>query len=364
MPHQHSYNPKTIKAGQFKPDLNPPYVAKHAFKLGEVTMLAAAPAVGKTTVTATIAAHAALGRDFSGVRVQNTLVIYYAAEDPYGTACRAYPYLKDPTLADAPFEIVEDVPDLSKPETASDIVAFVKRKQREYKCDQAFVIFDTLNRCIGAADENLASDMGRVVGHTGKIARDCNAAVLLVHHTSHANGDRPRGSSTLQGNLDALYILNKAPDTDGSKVVLLTPIKQKNAKELAPIPFALGSFHCGTDDDGEAVTVPLAVPMEPKSSALPANTNRKPSGPSDLRRADLERVLRDLDKAAPGAFHLASECATRSGAAFNSVRDNADSLRKAIKRGLDSLAQLGIAESDGTGYRLHQSAPSASVGDA
>lgn len=76
------------KAGEFEPKINVPFVVKDILKPGEVGMLAGAPGLGKSTITAAIAAHAAQGRDFGGLSVKNAVVIYYAAEDAYGVLCR------------------------------------------------------------------------------------------------------------------------------------------------------------------------------------------------------------------------------------------------------------------------------------
>lgn len=146
---EHSPNPIVTKAGEFKPMIDVPFVVKDLFKPGEVAMVAGAPGLGKSTIMAAIASHAAQGRNFAGLSVEKTVVIYYAAEDAYGVNCRAYPYMHDPACANAPFYVVHGAPNLLEPEAPEKIARFVKTKMIEHNCDQSLVIFDTLNRITG-----------------------------------------------------------------------------------------------------------------------------------------------------------------------------------------------------------------------
>lgn len=279
--------PLYTKAADFRPELNRPYVVKNLLWPGEVGMIAGAPGLGKTTIVAALAAHVSQGRNFGGLAVKNAVVIYYAAEDPHGVLCRAFPYASDPSFATAPFYVVHGAPNLTDPSSVSKIVAFCEAKKAEHHADRAMIIFDTLNRCIGDADENSSSSMGTVVGNAGKIAHATNAAALFVHHFGSGGSDRLRGSSAFEGNLDLLCMLSKAPEGGSKKVVLLTAKKQKNAQEIGAVPFEITSHLVGRDDDGEAVSVPVARPMEARALskiASPANENRKPRGKADARR--------------------------------------------------------------------------------
>lgn len=345
--------PTITKAGEFRPLINAPFVVKNLFKPGEVGMIAGAPGLGKSTITSAIAAHAAQGRNFGGLSVKNAVVIYYAAEDAYGVLCRAHPYMRDPACAHAPFYVVHGAPNLLDPETPEKVARFVSMKQAEHGCDQALVIFDTLNRCVGEADENSSTAMGTVIGNATHIAQTTNSSVVFVHHTGNANPDRPRGSSAFHGNVDCLCLLSKASESASGNVVLLNALKQKNAQELGALPFKLSALKIGTDNDGCAVTVPMAIPMEPKGFAnalKAANDNGRPSHATTERRDDIERVLVELAKTDPGSFFSPTEIAARSGSVFNEVRGS-DSLRKAVSRALDALVKAGTAERGKKGYR-------------
>jgi hypothetical protein len=343
------------KAGEFQPDLYRPFVVKDLLNPGEVGMIAGAPGLGKTTIMAAIAAHAAQGRNLGKCEVRNTVVIYYAAEDSYGVLCRAYPYMGDPACANAPFYVIHRGENLADPKSVERITAFTRNRMAEHKADQALVVFDTLNRCIGDADENSSSAMATVVANANHIAREVNASVVLIHHVGTGSQDRPRGSSAFHSNLDMLCLLQASDSATASKVVFLKPKKKKNSENMSPIPFQLTSFLVGKDQEGDKVTVPMAVPMAGKSfsQAQPtANTNAKLSPKNDPRCADIERVLNELETGAPGKFHAAPDIGSRSGAIFNAIRDNADSLRKAVRRSLDALEKSGKIERNQTGYRI------------
>lgn len=347
--------PKVSHAPSHKPNVNVPFVIKGLFNPKEVIMIAGAPTLGKTQVVAAACAHAAQGRTFGGRSVRRSLVVYYGAEDPEGVLNRAYPILRDPACSTAPFFVVHGAPSLLDPNTVSKVQSFVERKKVENECDRAVIVFDTLNRCLGGADENLASTMGAAVGHADQIAKLTNSCVVLIHHVGTGNPDRPRGSSALEGNLDGLHILKPADLSHGSEeVVLLVPKKQKNGKQTGPLPFKSKSYVIGRDVDGDVVTVPYVVALEPSSFAQPepaANKNRKSDNNRAERREDLARTLAALRKREPDRFFTRPEIAERSGSAFNTVRENKDSLRKAIGRALDDLLADGRVEANGDGFR-------------
>nr|WP_162931829.1 AAA family ATPase [Sulfitobacter sp. D7] len=346
--------PLCTRAADFRPELNRRYIVKNLLWPGEVGMIAGAPGLGKTTIVAALAAHVSQGRNFGGLSVKNAVVIYYAAEDPHGVLCRAFPYASNPSFATAPFYVVHGAPDLTDPSCVAKITAFCEAKKAEHHSDRVLIVFDTLNRCIGDADENSSSSMGAVVGNAGRIAHAADASVLFVHHVGSGNSDRPRGSSALEGNLDLLCMLNKAPESETKKVVFLTAKKQKNAQEIGAVPFEVTSHRIGFDDDGEAVSVPVARPMEPRAVAkiaCPANKNKKPLSKADARKEDVLRLMKEFAAQNPATVVQATAVGAGCGAAFSEVRDNPDSLRKAVKRALEGLVADGRIEEVDGGYR-------------
>jgi len=65
------------------------------------------------------------------------------------------------------------------------------------------IVVDTLARVALGADENSASDMGRVVAGFDMLKRETGATVLALHH-SRKDGGAERGSSALRGAADVM----------------------------------------------------------------------------------------------------------------------------------------------------------------
>lgn len=57
------------------------------------------------------------------------------------------------------------------------------------------VVFDTLNRCLGGANENTSSDMGKVMNAVEGICRDVGCSALIVHHTNKASATSGNGQA-------------------------------------------------------------------------------------------------------------------------------------------------------------------------
>lgn len=342
-----------ISAAKFRPDLNRPYLAKNLLLENQVSLLVGPPNIGKSSVVAALAASISTGRAVGKMPVKRAAVLYVAAEDPNGIAERAYGYFQSEAADVADFEIYGWPVDLSDEREmdsfAREAVELVKRRA----ADRLLIVFDTLNLCIGDSDENSARDMGRVVGHAQMLARKTRAHVMIVHHTSVADNGRPRGSTAMHGNIDTMLVLRKVEGQGDETLVLLTQEKQRSVRKGKPLLFEVGALYAGEDDDGEKITVPIARPAELTSSLIAEfATKGKGGGEADARAAEVMRVLTALHAKSPTIYYEARTLSKMVGEAFESVRPNADSLRKAVRRALAALIDAGKAETDGNGgYR-------------
>lgn len=346
-----------MSANHFKIDTSRPYVVKNLLLARQVSMLCGAPNTGKSAVLACISSHVAMGRDFAEHRVRRAAVVYVAAEDPNGIGERTYPYMSAAPQSTAPFYILDRSLNLRQPDEVSRFITELLELSAKAGIDNLLVILDTLNLCIGDGDENSARDMGQAIGSAQRIAQATGAHVLIAHHTGTQDKSRPRGSSAMNGNIDTMLVLHKADDSQPKGVVYITQEKQRNAKKGAPIAFQIVAFDAGLDSEGDEITVPMAVPYEPRSSLAPASSGRskdRTAGSSGERAADLKRVFEELAGIDGTAWHEAKSLGMRTGVPFNDVRDNADSLRVAVKRAIDALLKGKVIESapDGKGYRL------------
>ncbi len=95
------------------------------------------------------------------------------------------------------------------------------------------IIIDTVARHMGGLDENSAKDMGELIRTADKLKDDYQCAVMLVHHTGHANLDRARGSTAFKGALDTEIIVSPLGDHD---------LTTKCEKQKDGTPFEMRQF--------------------------------------------------------------------------------------------------------------------------
>ena len=105
----------------------------------------------------------------------------------------------------------------------------------------AFIVFDTLARCIPGGDENTARDMGLAVRHSALIQRELDCAVAWIHHSNRADKGE-RGSGATRGAADAMMELT----SPGDGIIKLTCSKMKDDE---PWPTEELQFH-KIDDSG------------------------------------------------------------------------------------------------------------------
>jgi len=105
------------------------------------------------------------------------------------------------------------------------------------------VIVDTLARWSAGAEENSAKDMGMFAARLDAIKDRYGCAVVVVHHTGHAHGERARGSSAWYGALDASMRVERP---DGNKTA--ANVHCEKAKDAEP--FESFSFSCSVVDTG------------------------------------------------------------------------------------------------------------------
>lgn len=335
------------------PELNKNFILKHWFRPGHVGMLAAPPAHGKTSIIAALCARVALGHSFAGLPVRRSGVYYLAPEDPIGVKDRAHPFLKGAPAATTPFYVIDRTPDFTDQTHIDGIIVDVLSLKAKAKTESALVVVDTTNLSIGEADENSSSAMGGVIRNGHRIARETGSYVLFIHHTSHSDTSRARGSSAFGGNADDTFLLTRPSQKNAETHVLLTPTKQKGEQLQPAIAFEIGAFKVGEDDDGDEVTVPIAVPLDSPIEQL-ANTNRPPKAKAlgEARQDDMLRILTELHNDRPAAWQEFKLLQKLSGEPFSASRKSADSHRVAVDRALKALIAAGKAERRNRSFRL------------
>src|SRR3546814_5054521 len=81
--------------------------------------------------------------------------------------------------------------------------------------DPSLIVVDTVARALAGADENSASDVGRLVDAFDWLKSQWGCAVLPIHHTGHSQEakTRGRGSSALYAGLDGEFLVSSDGDT-------------------------------------------------------------------------------------------------------------------------------------------------------
>lgn len=346
----------TISANQHKPDPDPDYIVQHLLFPGQVSMFAGPSNLGKSAIIASVCAHVAMGRDFCGLPVCRSGVLYIAAEAPKGVLNRAYPYLSQKAAQTAPFEVFDQPVDLTDQQVVAQLAKDVLAFRAYHGCKYLLIVFDTLNICMPEGDENSARDTSRVMANANQLAQTTNAHVLIVHHTGASETSRPRGSTTLTANVDTGMTLHKADASQPDGTVFINVHKQREDAKAASLAFQIRGFEVGKNRHGETTTVPWAVPFEASSSLIehtPTKAAKARKEPVSAQRAkDLFRVLLELCKQDGDKWHKPKTLGQMSGESFNGIRGNADTMRKKVREALDTLLAEGKIEECREGVRL------------
>lgn len=186
-----------------------------------LALMAGAPGIGKSFVAVAMACSVATGADWLGREVVQGPVLIIQAEGDAGLGKRVaawsaawnkgepvadlYVYPKALDMSDTDGDVAE----------LADLVA---------ELDPALVVFDTLNRVAGGAEENSSTAMSQVLGNIDAVRRAGNRATALIIHHTGKNGDM-RGSNALLGNPDTVLELKGDPDA-----LELKAVKQKDAE--------------------------------------------------------------------------------------------------------------------------------------
>jgi hypothetical protein len=115
------------------------------------------------------------------------------------------------------------------------------------KHEPELVVIDTLHKCAPGADEDKSKDMGPVLDRAFQLVEDLGCHVLFNHHTGHG-GERSRGSSSLEDDVDNSWVIRLSGDPedrspDNQRV--MTHRKVKDGELHGEIPLALKPVSLG-----------------------------------------------------------------------------------------------------------------------
>lgn len=252
------------------------WLIKGLIERGNLLLVFGQPENGKSLLTLDMAFCVATGIDFFGRKVKQGSVIYLAGEGHSGLA-RRLKVLELKYGIKAPHLYLSKMPaDLMSPEGAGDV-----REALDDVCsDATLVIIDTLHRNFGAGDENSSKDFGIFCHNLDIYIKKQGEAVLVVHHSGHAEGQRSRGSSSIKGAMDVEYCVLKK---DSSIKVTCTKVKDFEKPE----PFHLKIVQRETEwlgEDGEPITSVFLEHAEQSESS--SSSREKALNPKNVKVLD------------------------------------------------------------------------------
>jgi hypothetical protein len=252
------------------------WVVKNFLEAGALGMIFGDSGTYKSFLTVSLSACIATGHDFYGLPVRRKGAVYYvAAEGQNGIIrrFRAWGQENSP-IADAPLYRYEGAVNLS---VAADVL--IKALDEAVKAETeppALAVIDTWARSLGEDDSDTSAAAEGLAKVDEIRARFPDMAVLIIHHTGHANKDRARGASLLHAAVDSEYRL----EVDKERNIVMTNTKSKESEPLPPMAFKArgvkllgdgGGYILNEDGEIETSAVLEAVDYVPPVEGLGVN---------------------------------------------------------------------------------------------
>ncbi len=227
----------------------PDWLIKGFLEKDTLSMFFGDPGCGKTFVGVDISCSVATGKPFHERLVAQGPVLYIAGEGHNGLKrrFRAWEIRHQVSLDDAPIFVSNGPGCFCDAAGAKTVNAAIEASGVK----PVAVIVDTVARNFGPGDENSTQDMTAFINGLDLIRTKYGCAVILIHHTGHADKSRGRGAMALKGALDAEYRLDK----DDMGVVRMDCTKMKDFEPPHPTAFRINTVELGIfDEDGQEIT--------------------------------------------------------------------------------------------------------------
>lgn len=208
----------------------PVWLIDDILEAGTLGQVFGASGCGKSFLVMDWAACIASGRIWNDKVTAPGAVFYIAGEGFSGfkRRLRAWEIQTGQNLTSAPLFFSVQPAALMDAANAQAVMQAVRGLQEKHG-KPAMIVVDTLHRNMGDGDENNAGDVALFLQSLDAMRTEFGAAVLIVHHSGHAESGRGRGSSSLRAAVDHEYLLTK--HTDGRRELTCT-----KAKEAEPPP--------------------------------------------------------------------------------------------------------------------------------
>lgn len=244
---------------------------------GLVTVLGAAPGIGKSTLTAAISSSVAMGRSFAGFEVPEAGAVWHmnAEDSPAETQRRFAAFAKYNGIAPAELgnlyvlgynQKLRLMNKLSGTPQPSDVGIALRNSLLQAR--PSLVVLDPL-ALLHDLDENSNADMSATLEFASDLAQEVHCAVLVVHHarkdSKGQNMDVLRGASAIACSARSVYTLTEGKN---SSDVTLSCLKSNNhSREGQAVTFKRQSVTLDSGDD-VGVLVPCTTSPAPCGAAI------------------------------------------------------------------------------------------------
>lgn len=220
------------------------------FPQGSLVLLFGKPGSAKSFLAIDWGLCTATGKKFlNEYEVVRGPALYVAAEGVGGIRKRCLRWLEHHKLPEpADFLVVPEAFDFVKPVETQELI---KIANDSLSVPPSLIVIDTLNRNM-IGNENDSTDMGAFVRSATTLQKTFGSTVVIVHHSGHANLDRERGHSSLQGAMDAIIATEKL----GERITDGIAVSCKKLKEADL--FQSFKVHCREVGEGDESSVVLA----------------------------------------------------------------------------------------------------------
>lgn len=265
-----------------EPVISTSYIVKDVLDLGAMSVVYGPSNSGKTFFALDIAYHVAINHKWRTQRVAGGSVLYLAAEGGNGIANRIVGLKKTSGVVDVPFALRRAGLDLLRPEADTDRVIKLAEEVAR-RAPLKLIVIDTLSRVMAGGDENGPVDMTAFIKNVDRIRHASGAHIMIVHHTGKDVAKGARGHSSLRAATDTEVEVS----VDETEMRSAKVTKQRDLPGGEEFAFRLDAVALGVDDDGDAVTTCVVVPIEDR----PEREQTLPP------RAQCKAILKAIDEA-------------------------------------------------------------------
>lgn len=245
-----------------KPVVASPYIVKNVLDLGAMSVVYGPSNSGKTFFALDIAYHVAIDHRWRAQRVAGGGVLYLAAEGGNGIANRIFGLRKANGVVDVPLALRRAGLDLLHPDAdTARVIALAEKVAR--RAPLRLIVIDTLSRVMAGGDENGPVDMTAFIKNVDRIRHATGAHIMIVHHTGKDVAKGARGHSSLRAATDTEIEVA----TDETDIRLAKVTKQRDLQGGEEFAFKLEPIALGVDQDGDAVTTCVVVPIQERQES-------------------------------------------------------------------------------------------------